>query len=367
MTDSTHIHTTTATPVLPLATEGATTSVDWPIGWPAALPDTGARGVLKFVPDDFVVDELPLALPQGEGEHIWLWVEKRGANTAWVAAELARYAGVRELDVGFAGLKDRYAVTRQWFSIYFPKGETPDFLALQHDEFRVLQQQRHNKKLRRGDLLGNHFELLIRAVEGPIEAIEANLTAIRDHGYPNYFGPQRFGHGGANVPQGIAMLRREIRVRNASKKSLYLSAVRSWLFNQVVAARVVAGDWTVPLEGEPLTASGTTTAPLWGRGRSLATAQALAFEDAVLTPYTEVLDALEHSGLSQERRALVVKPERMSWQWQQADDQTPQLRVCFSLGAGYYATSLLQEVLAVSEPDRMLAVAADTTAAGENT
>jgi tRNA pseudouridine13 synthase len=357
----------TAAPASASSSEPDVTTANhhWPIGWPASLPDTAAHGILKQVPEDFIVDELPLALPQGEGEHIWLWVEKRGANTAWVASELARYAGVRDMDVGFAGLKDRYAITRQWFSVYFPKGETPDFLALQHDEFRVMQQQRHSKKIRRGDLLGNRFELLLREIEGSQAAIDANLTAIRDRGYPNYFGAQRFGHGGANVPQGVAMLRREIRVRNANKKGLYLSAVRSWMFNQVVAARIVAGDWTTPMLGEPLTPAGETTAPMWGRGRSLATEEALAFEAKVLAPYSDVLDALEHSGLSQERRALVVKPERMSWQWQQCDDETLQLRVCFSLGAGYYATSLLQEVLTVREPDRMAAAVIDTTAAGE--
>ena len=143
--------------------------------WPNAYPASGASATLKRLNEDFIVTELPLQRPSGEGEHLWLDVEKNGANTAFVAQQLAEAAGVQERDVGYAGLKDRYAITRQWFSIYLPKGETPDLTQLQHPEFKVLHQSRHVKKLRPGDLQGNRFRIVLRDVAGDRDAIEANL------------------------------------------------------------------------------------------------------------------------------------------------------------------------------------------------
>ena len=180
-------------------------------------------------------------LPRGEGEHIWLDIEKNGANTAFVAQQLAAAAGVMDRDVGYAGLKDRYAITRQWFSIYLPKGETPDLTQLQHPEFKVLRQSRHLKKLRPGDLQGNRFRIVLRDATGDpdaMKALEANLQAVASQGVPNYFGAQRLGFEGGNVEQGRAMLAREIRVRNPKKKGIYLSAVRSFVFNEVLAQRI---------------------------------------------------------------------------------------------------------------------------------
>ncbi|HEY1132486.1 MAG TPA: tRNA pseudouridine(13) synthase TruD, partial [Roseateles sp.] len=150
--------------------------------WPNAYPLSGATATLKFFNEDFTVTELPLQLPSGEGEHIWLDIEKNGANTTFVAQQLAEAAGVQDWDVGYAGLKDRYAITRQWFSIHLPKGETPDLTLLQHPEFKVLSQSRHVKKLRPGDLLGNRFRIVLRDVSGDRGAMEANLEAIASQG-----------------------------------------------------------------------------------------------------------------------------------------------------------------------------------------
>lgn len=320
-------------------------SLDWPRAW----PETGAHGVLKSVPEDFVVDELPLALPSGQGEHVWLQVEKRNANTAWVAARLAEFAGVREMDVGYAGLKDRRALTTQWFSLYLPKGETPDFRALNNDEFRILRQSRHERKLRRGDLAGNRFVLRLRQVTGAADAIEQNLQAIARNGFPNYFGDQRFGHDAGNIYSGVAMLRREIRVRNPTRKGLFLSAVRSWVFNQVLAARIRQGNWLTCLAGEVADAQ-VPTGPLWGRGRPLVSDLQAGLEQQVLEPLASICDGLEHSGLGQERRDLVVRPAGLQWQWQPTGNDTD-LVLEFILGPGFYATALLREVMAVSEPD----------------
>jgi tRNA pseudouridine13 synthase len=316
--------------------------------WPPAYPPTGASATLKQFKEDFVVTELPLQPPSGAGEHLWLEVEKNGANTAFVAQQLAAAAGVKDWDVGYAGLKDRYALTRQGFSLYFPKGEAPDLTQLQHPEFRVLSQSRHLKKLRPGDLQGNRFRIVLRDVMGDRGAIEANLQAVAAQGVPNYFGPQRFGFEGGNVEQGRAMLAREIRVRNPKKKGLYLSAVRSFVFNEVLALRIQQRLWGQTLPGDMLDAAGLPTGPLWGRGRVTSTDRAQALEHAVAERHASLCDGLEHAGLEQERRSLVARPADLAWEWPQAD----QLVLSFFLPAGTYATSVLAEILRAVEPQR---------------
>ena len=319
--------------------------------WPPAYPPSGARATLKSLNEDFIVTELPLQLPSGEGEHLWLDVEKNGANTAFVAQRLAEAAGVQERDVGYAGLKDRHAITRQWFSIYLPtgkSGETPDLTALQHPEFKVLGQSRHVKKLRPGDLRGNRFRLVLRDVSGDRAAIEALLAAVAAQGVPNYFGAQRFGFDGGNVEQGRAMLAREIRVRNPKKKGLYLSAVRSFVFNEVLAQRIQQGLWGQALPGDVMDEAGLPTGPLWGRGRVATTDQAQVLENSVAARHAALCDGMEHAGLDQERRSLVARPTDMSWAWPQSD----QLMITFSLSAGNYATSVLDAILQTTEPDR---------------
>ena len=316
--------------------------------WPNAYPASGASATLKSLNEDFVVTEVPLQLPSGEGEHLWLDVEKTGANTAFVAQQLAEAAGVQEKDVGYAGLKDRYAVTRQWFSIYLPKGETPDLTRFQHPEFKVLGQSRHVKKLRPGDLRGNRFRIVLRDVTGDRDAIEANLRAVASQGVPNYFGAQRFGFEGGNVEQGRAMLAREIRVRNPKKKGLYLSAVRSFVFNEVLAERIRRGLWGSTLPGDVMDEAGRPTGPLWGRGRVASTLEAQALENGVAERHATLCDGMEHAGLDQERRALVAIPADMTWDWPQAD----QLVLRFTLPAGNYATSVLNEILRTTEPER---------------
>jgi tRNA pseudouridine13 synthase len=316
--------------------------------WPNAYPASGASATLKLLNEDFMVTELPLQPPSGEGEHIWLDIEKNGANTAFVAQQLAEAAGVQDVDVGYAGLKDRYAITRQWFSIYLPKGETPDLTRLEHPEFKVLSQSRHAKKLRPGDLQGNRFRIVLRDVTGAREAVEANIEAVASQGVPNYFGAQRFGHGGGNVEQGRAMLAREIRVRNPKKKGIYLSAVRSFVFNEVLALRIERGLWGKTLPGDMMDEAGGPTGPLWGRGRVITTDQAQALENGVAERHATLCGGMEYAGLDQERRALVASPADMSWDWPQAD----RLVLTFSLRAGTYATTVLNEMLVTTEPDR---------------
>jgi tRNA pseudouridine13 synthase len=357
----------------------------WNFDWPKAYPETSAHGMLKLNPEDFQVDEIPLMIPAGEGEHIYLHIKKREVNTHWVGRLLAEKFGVKENDVSYAGQKDRYAVTTQWFSIYAPKVEMvleprpfPD------EDIEILSQTRHSKKLRRGDLVGNRFNITLRHVKANAEtlegigeekkvsidelkqSIEENLQAIKKNGVPNYFGLQRFGRGGGNMDQALAMLTGQRREKNRQKKSMYLSAARSYIFNQVLAARIEKGLWgkslagDIDVSGAGIQAAEKATAPMWGRGRLTSLEETLELEKAISEPYQDLCDGMEHAGLNQERRDIVSNSENMQWQWLEQDsaDETEAsegeltLNISFALASGHYATSLLQEFMQVEEPDR---------------
>ena len=342
----------------------------WNFDWPKAYPETNAKGILKLKPEDFQVDEIPLMIPAGEGEHIYLHIKKREVNTHWVARLLSEKFGVKENDVSYAGQKDRYAVTTQWFSIYAPKiNITLEARPFPDEDIEILSQTRHSKKLRRGDLVGNRFNIVLRDIkraethleeaepeniEALKTAIETNLAAIKENGVPNYFGLQRFGRSGGNMDQGLAMLTGQRREKNRQKKGIYLSAARSYIFNQVVAARIAQGLWgkslagDVDVAGNEITTAENATAPMWGRGRLTSLLDTLELEKAISGPHHELCDGMEHAGLNQERRDIVSNTENMQWQWLDNND----LNIRFALASGHYATSVLQEFINVEEPDR---------------
>ena len=335
----------------------------WNFDWPKAYPETNAHGMLKLNPEDFQVDEIPLMSPCGEGEHIYLHIKKREVNTHWVARLLSEKFGVKEHDVSYAGQKDRYAVTTQWFSIYAPKVEMVlETRPFPEEDIEILVQTRHSKKLRRGDLIGNRFNIVLRDIKSSEEcdgadlqqAIENNLQKIKLNGVPNYFGLQRFGRGGGNMDQALAMLTGQRREKNRQKKSMYLSAARSYIFNQVLAARIEQGLWGKSLAGDIDTAANETqdanraTAPMWGRGRLNSQTETLALEQAIAEPLQDLCNGMEHAGLNQERREIVSSIENMQWQWLESGE----LNISFALASGHYATSVLQEFMQVEEPER---------------
>lgn len=318
---------------------------------------------IRVQPEDFRVEELDGFEASGEGEHLLLTVEKRGMNTAFVAREIARWAGVQELAVGYAGLKDRHAVTVQRFSVQLPGREAPDMATLERDGLRVLAQARHRRKLPRGALAGNRFVLVLRDVAGQREAIEERLTRIAGHGVPNAFGEQRFGHGGGNVHKAQAMFAG--RRVGREQRSMLLSAARSALFNKVLAARVADGSWERGLEGEVWMLAGSRSVfgpepwsdalgqrldtfdihpsgPLWGRGELRSQEACRELELAALAdPESLALrDGLERAGLEQERRALRVQADGLEWQW--LDDAS--LKLAFGLPPGSYATAVLEQL-----------------------
>ena len=316
----------------------------------------------KGTPEDFLVEELPSFEATGEGEHLLLTVEKIGMNTAYAARKLAAWAGIPEMGVGVAGMKDRHGRTRQRFSVHLPRRVAPDAAALESDDFHVLASHWHNRKLSRGALLGNRFSLVLREAHGDREAVDARLRAIEAGGLPNYFGEQRFGRDGDNVAQALAMFAGR-RVRR-EQRGMLLSAARSHLFNRVLGVRVETGSWDRSLDGEVWMLDGSRsvfgpeplddalaarlaafdihpTGPLWGSGELRTRSDAHALEEAALADVVsmKLRAGLEAEGLKQERRALRLRPAELSWEW--ASDG---LRLRFTLPPGSYATVLLREL-----------------------
>jgi tRNA pseudouridine13 synthase len=330
-----------------------------------SLPRAHGEAVLKarfrVQPEDFRVDEIDGFEPSGSGEHLLLTVQKRGMNTAFAAKRIAAWAGIPEMGVSYAGLKDRHAVTTQRFSVQLPKRLAPELDALVSDDLRVLASHWHNRKLPRGALAGNRFTLLLREAEGERAAVEARLQAIAGQGIPNYFGEQRFGRSGDNVEAARRMFAGQ-RVNKREQRSIYLSAARSEMFNAVLAARIADGSWATGTQGEVWMLDGThsvfgpeaiteetraraaaqdihPTGPMWGEGELRTRDRAREVEDAALAPFEDLRRGLESARIKQERRALRVRAQHLSWDWKEEG-----LELRFRLGPGAYATEVLAEL-----------------------
>lgn len=272
-----------------------------------------------------------------DGEHLYLQIRKKNHNTRSIIAELAREYGIAEQDVGYSGLKDRRAVTTQWFSLRLP-GEWSAFRSnqLALPGCQIMQVARHRRKLRRGEHSGNSFNIILRNLDGDTELLEQRLRIIKERGVPNYFGKQRFGRQGNNLLEANRILSQaSIRRSGDPNWGLYISAARSYLFNSVLSSRVTKEIWSTAFAGES-----EPGGPLWGRGRSSVNSDLAEFESLVLEPYRTWCHGLEHCGLRQDRRTLVLKPVSMQWQWR---DET--LQVDFTLPPGTYATSVLRELV----------------------
>jgi len=341
------------------ATEDPLAALPYAFGAPCV------RALVRSTPEDFLVTELPLVEPDGNGQHLLVRVRKRNCTTPDVARELAQQCGVARRTVSWAGLKDRQAVAEQWFSIDLAGRPDPGLTGGRG--FEVLEVQRHGRKLRRGALAGNAFELLLREVDGEREAIEARLAGISKSGVPNYFGPQRFGRRGDNVEQALAMFAGKLRVRGREQRSILLSAARSHIFNAILGERVSADDWNHALPGDVLQWQGSRshflwdgseterieteiaalelhpTGALWGRQGSQATDDMAEREEAVAGRYPELVQGLVDAGMDSDRRALRLMVSQLEWHWEEDT-----LRLQFELPPGAYATTVLREVLIVT-------------------
>ena len=190
-----------------------------------------ARGCIKATAEDFRVEELLGYELDGSGEHIYLFVEKRGVKTQDLMHELARKLLVHPKHISFSGLKDKHAVTRQWISINTRK--EIDIAALESPGVKILEASRHRGKLKRGSHRANAFEIVVRELQST-EGQEAQIESIREQGVPNYFGAQRFGHRAENVERARQLFSASIKV-NRHQRGIYLSAARAFLFNEVLS------------------------------------------------------------------------------------------------------------------------------------
>ncbi|MCL6416360.1 tRNA pseudouridine(13) synthase TruD [Aestuariirhabdus sp. Z084] len=333
------------------------------LNWPRAYGGAAGTARLKTRVEDFIVEEQLGFEPEGEGEHLFLQIEKQGHNTEWLARQLAKWCEVPPRDVSFSGLKDRQAVTTQWFGIQLPGRPDPDLSQYEDESLRILRAQRHPRKLRRGVHKGNRFKLRLRDFSGDKVLLQQRLQQISEQGYPNYFGDQRFGIDAGNLDEALKLFRGEIKVRNRSRRSIYLSAARSWLFNDVLAQRIEQQSWDTYQLGDVPGFFGTNsivradridpdilskfdqrelcaTGPLWGRGDLLTQAEVAAIETRLSIEQPELCSGLEAAGMKQERRRLVSLASELEWHFEDDD-----LLLSFVLESGSYATSLLRECL----------------------
>lgn len=297
------------------------------LDFPRAVCLAPAQGVIKASVEDFYVEELmPLQLAE-QGEHVWLWVEKEGQNTEYVAGLLASFAKVKKMDIGFSGMKDRWAKTRQWFSIYLGAKAEPDWAQFDAEGVSIFKTGRHLKKLRRGEHTGNHFKITVRGLKN-YKYVAANLERIKSEGFPNYYGPQRFGYHGENLNRGARYFEGEIKA-SRSQRSFYLSAARSFLFNLNLAEAVQQGTWRDSSFGGPLYGDPQEGVAPLTKG-----------EQAYLDEYPALAKGIHKNRLKLERRSYCVVPSAMLWNL-----EGDMLSLEFDLPTGVFATSLLSEFL----------------------
>lgn len=318
-----------------------------------------SQGQIKNSPDDFCVEENLGFELTGEGEHLYLFIEKKGLNTEDMIKIISRELNLPTKFISYAGLKDKFAKTLQWFSLHLPGKSDPELESLNKDTYKVLKKARHNKKLKIGALKGNHFKIKINNFNLDETDLLNRIKKIQTHGVPNYFGPQRFGHQGNNLQCAKEVLLENKKIKNRHLRGIYYSAARSFLFNQILNLRVEKNCWNLPLNGDVMMLSGTHSifpieeaddeiirrvkeldifpaAPLWGEGKELSTEQSLQIQSLAIEPWHEWCMALERHGLQKHYRSLVLIPENIQFQ----DDI-----FTFTLPSGAYATTVLRELI----------------------
>jgi tRNA pseudouridine13 synthase len=319
-----------------------------------------ATANLRTQADDFIVDEELSFTPTGHGEHLLLLVEKIGQNTQYVAKQIAAAAGLKARLVSYAGLKDRHAVTRQWFCLPVPIKQELHYQDWNIEGVRILQTMRHQRRLKLGSIKQNHFQLKLRKISDKAE-VESKLQQIVQ-GVPNYYGEQRFGHFGGNLQLAARLFAGE-SIPDRQLRGLALSASRSMLFNQQVSARVQQQLFLTLLPGAVVQLDGSgsvfcvpelteeisrrlqeqdvhPTAILPGIGKVLESGAALDWQLQQLAPYQHWVQALCDLNVNTERRSCRLVPKALSYQWQ---DDT--LILQFALPTGCFATSVLRELV----------------------
>ncbi|MBN6076701.1 tRNA pseudouridine(13) synthase TruD [Aggregatibacter actinomycetemcomitans] len=318
--------------------------------------------LLKAECADFVVKEQLGYDMSGDGEFVAVKIRKTDCNTLFMGERLAKFAGISARNMSYAGLKDRKAVTEQWFSLQMPGQPTPDFSQFHLEGVDILEVTRHQRKIRIGSLQGNHFEILLRHAEETDE-LKVRLDFLAKNGFPNYFTEQRFGRDGNNLTQALRWAAGEIKVKDRNKRSFYLSAARSEIFNLIVAKRIELNLAQQVLNGDVLQLNGShswfvadasedlvqlqqrlaqrdilLTAPLIGEEDK----SAVDFENEIFTAHQALFHLMRQERMKAARRPILMQAQQFQWQFEPNG-----LRLTFYLPAGSYATALVRELVNV--------------------
>jgi tRNA pseudouridine13 synthase len=337
----------------------------------AAFEAPVVSALLRQQLEDFEVEEQLGFVPEGAGEHAFLFIEKRGLNSQDVVAQLSRVAGVHQREIGLSGMKDKHAVTRQWFSVGLAGRDCVDWTQLQSEQLSVLQQTWHRRKLRRGVHESNRFRITLRQLRGDRQALLARLEAVKVAGVPNYYGEQRFGIQGRNLELVRRWAAGQMRAPRRNQRGLYLSAARSYLFNRLLSARVQDHSWDKPLAGDVCILRGGNSLfcceqpdadiglragsgdlspglPLWGRGTAIASAARWQAYEEVLLEETLLREFLLDQGLDLAWRTARLLPDDFCWEF--CDDDALVLE--FRLQPGGFATAVLRELVDYTDQTR---------------
>ena len=340
---------------------------EWPFAW--GTPVGTAR--VAATPEDFQVDERLGFAPEGEGPHLLVRIRKRGLTTQQAIQQLAAHWEVERRAMGYAGRKDRQAVTTQWLSVPWPVNAplAPLGRLVDEDErvLDVIDVQRHRRKLPVGALAGNRFTLTLRDVDAAPRDMAARLVTIAGQGVPNYFGGQRFGRDGHNLNRALDWLAGGNRPRSRNDRSMLISATRSAMFNEVLARRINAGDWSQPRAGDLLVLDGRgslfaaeegemafnrrraagqrihPTGPLPGADnrRQSRSAALIERESTALEGWSAVIQALADQGVTADRRSLRLSVGALAG----CRIAPATWRLCFELTRGAYATMVVRELV----------------------
>lgn len=334
---------------------------------PYAYAGPLTTGLLKKTPEDFIVNEILSFLPNGEGEHAYLYIQKTNLNTEDVVKILARHANVTRRSVSFAGMKDRNAITQQWFSVHLPGLPDPDWTELNNENLIIKEVVRHQRKLKRGAIKENQFCITIREVNVDKDAISTRLEEIINHGIPNYFMQQRFGYKSNNLSFAYRLFSQNKKIKDRNKKGILLSAVRSYLFNEVLSQRIKDKTWNVAIQGDAFVLNGTrnyfessqvtaeittrleeqdihVSGPLFGKGKEAVADKALLLESEIMQNNQMFCKGLLKEKMELSRRSLraVVKELRVVFH------EENQLCLSFKLPSGSYATAVIRELFDVN-------------------
>ncbi len=314
--------------------------------------------------EDFVVFENLDWQFSGEGEHLFLQIEKINCNTVWVAKKLAKFYKIPPRDVGYSGLKDKLAKTTQYFSLRIPGIKIGQYDLIKDDEFRVISHNIHNKKLKRGNHKSNYFEILLRDIENlDIDFIDLKISWLKTNGSPNFFDGQRFGYDNSNLKKVDDWAKGKIDVRKRNEISMLLSALRSSAFNEILAYRITANNWNKAVLGDVMNLNGSRsnflltelddkiysrvaeqdihpTAAMLGDGELQTAMSVKILEQDVLFKYiNEYKDLIMKNKLTQDRRALRIKLNIFNYEI--IDDN---VLLKFDLPSGSYASGLVKQL-----------------------